>query len=276
MRGRHCPKTDVLETRRPVYQVSIADERSLTRERWNFAVTRVEEPPPSDAVVAETPIGLSPQDTRIVGATLSAVYADADDFLGEPEFTEIQTVQYHQGLNPEDSDLIPSPPFDFLKDQNSEEYYRPVTEQRSVRVPEWTYTVQDLTGGPAYSISYAESEIVNRQLDSGLSAASQTVVDDAISDEDPRRYGESAPPSNELLEVLERLEIAADLEPIEAYSDRVDFDHVAATYQDSTYTFSLVVNPQCEGLRGPDFTIVFLDSSQLYLTEKLPVSRYEP
>jgi len=68
------------------------------------------------------------------------------------------------------------------------------------------------------------------------------VIDDAISD-DPRRYEEGAPPSDEFVEVLEALDIAGDLEPIDSYDDRVDFRNIVAEYQDTTYRFGLIVTP---------------------------------
>lgn len=237
------PQPTFLEQDNTFYQVDIADEQYLERERWQFGVEPVEETPPDDAVVVETPIDASSQDKRVVEAALSAVYAGADDFLGEPEFDDLPTVEFHQGLDATASDLIPSPSFDFIKHQHSEEYYQPVTAQRRVHVPEWTYTTTELTDTPSEFTTYARDEIIQYSLDNSLSTAARGVVDDAISEEDPRRYGESAPPSDKLLEVLNQLEIADDLQPIDEYSDRVDFDSVAATYDGSSYRFDFVVNP---------------------------------
>jgi len=226
------------------YEVTITDERYLERERWHFAVERTEETPPDDVTVEQTPLDLSLQDRRVIEAALDAVYAGSDGFLGEPEFDERQTVEYHRGLDAEASELVPSPPFDFVQHQHSDEYFRPITERRSVRVPEWTYAVDEIASTPEEFIAYARDAIVKHDLSSsGLSESARGVVDDAVSEENPRRYGESAPPSEELLEVLNSLEIAGDLRPVEEYAGRVDFDAVVATYQDSLYSFSLIVKP---------------------------------
>lgn len=237
------PQPTFLHRDSTFFQVTIDDERYLERERWHFAVERIEGTPPDDAIVKQTPIDFSAQDKRVVEAALSAVYAGADDFLGEPEFDDLQTVEFHQGLDAEASSLIPSPPFDYIKHQHSEEYYQPVTEQRVVRVPEWIYTLTEVTSTHAEFTAHARDEIVNHDLSSGLSTAARAVVDDAITEENPRRYGESAPPSDALMEVLSKLDIADDLQPIEMYSDRVDFRDIAATYNGSTYSFGLVVSP---------------------------------
>jgi hypothetical protein len=237
------PRPTFLERDGTYYQVAIADEQQLTRGRWHFAVKRVEETPPDDATIVETPVDDSSQDKRIIEAAMSAVYAGADDFLGEPEFEDLQAVQYHQGLDAEASELIPSPPFDYIKHQYSEEYYRPVTEHRIVNVPVWTYTISEVGTTASELIARAESEIVTHDLTGDLTEAAQGVVEDATSEEDPRRYGESAPPSDPLLEVLTQLDIAADLQPIDSYSERVDFKDVVATYDGATYSFGLIVSP---------------------------------
>ena len=237
------PRPTFFERDDTYYQVSITDEQQLERGRWHFAVERVEETPPDDATVVETPVDGSSQDKRIIEAAMSAVYAGADDFLGEPEFEDLQAVQYHQGLDAEASELIPSPPFDYIKHQYSEEYYRPITEQRVVSVPVWTYTINEVGTTQTELIDHAKSEIVTHDLTDGLTGAAQNVVEDAISEEDPRRYGESAPPSDPLGEVLTRLDIATDLQPIDAYPERVDFKDVVATYDGSTYSFGLIVSP---------------------------------
>lgn len=237
------PRPTFLERDGTYYQVVIADEQQLTRGRWHFAVKRVEETPPDDAAIVETPVDGSSQDKRIIEAAMSAVYAGADDFLGEPEFEDLQAVQYHQGLDAEASELIPSPPFDYIKHQYSEEYYRPVTEHRIVNVPVWTYTISEVGTTASELIARAESEIVTHDLTGDLTEAAQGVVENATSEEDPRRYGESAPPSDPLLEVLTQLDIAADLQPIDSYSERVDFKDVVATYDGATYSFGLIVSP---------------------------------
>lgn len=237
------PRPTFLERDGTYYQIEITDERRLERERWHFAVERVEETPPNDATVAETPIEGTTQDRRVVEAALAAVYAGSDDFLGDPEFEDLRPVEYHQGLDAEVSELLPTPPFDYIKHRHSNEYYRPVTEQRVVTVPEWTYAVSEIGPTTGELTARASDEIVTHDLSSGLSASAEGVVEDAISEEDPRRYGESAPPSDPLTEVLTDLGITGDLRPVAEYSQRVDFKDVVATYDGDTYSLDLIVDP---------------------------------
>ena len=237
------PRPTFLERDGAYYQVRITDERQLERKRWHFALQRVEESPPSSATVAETPVDASAQDKRVIDAALSAVYAGSDGFLGEPDFAELQTVEYHQGLDAEASDLIPSPPFEYIKPQHSEEYYRPVTEQQVVSVPEWKYAISEVGSSASELTAYARNEIVDTELNGDLSRPANDIIDDAISEEDPRRYGESAPPSDALIEVLTQLDIASDLQPVEEYPERVDFKDVVAIYNNTVYSFDLIVSP---------------------------------
>ena len=238
-----APRPTFLRRDGTFYRVELADERRLRRERWHFAVERVEEPP-EGATVARAPLDLPAQDERVMQAALDAVYADNDGFLGDPEFDELQTVEYHRELDAGASELVPDPPFDFLQHEHGDEHFRPVADRRTVRVPEWTYTVEGIADSPEAFTEHARNAIVSRELIAGeLSASARGVVDDAISEGDPRRYEEGAPPSEELSAVLEALGIAGDLQPIERYDDRVDFKHVVADYRGSTYRFGLVVTP---------------------------------
>lgn len=235
------PRPTFLERDDTFYEVRLADERVLERERWHFAVDRVDETPPDDATVARPPFDLSDQDERVLDAALDAVYAGNDGFLGDPEFDELQTVEFHHGLDADASELVPSPRFDFV--EYEDEFFRAVTERRSVAVPEWTYAVTEIGDSRADFTAYARDEIIGPDLDTaGLSESARGVLDDAIAEE-PRRYEESAPPSEALDEALGALGIAGDLEPIDGYDERVDFRNVVVEYRDGVYRFDLIVTP---------------------------------
>ena len=235
------PRPTFLRRNGTFYEVRIAEERVLERERWHFAVDRVDETPPDDAAVARPPFDLSDQDERVLDAALDAVYAGNDGFLGDPEFDDLQTVEFHRGLDAEASALVPSPPFDFV--EYEDEYFRAVAERRSVAVPEWTYAVTEIGDSRREFAAYARDAIVERDLsEAGLSEAAAGVLDDAIAEE-PRRYEEGAPLSEKLGEALGALGIADDLGPIEGYDERVDFRNVVVEYRDGVYRFDLIVTP---------------------------------
>ncbi|WP_050032397.1 hypothetical protein [Halorubrum halophilum] len=235
------PRPTFLHRDGTYYEVRIAEERHLERERWHVALERIDETPPDDATVARPPFDLSEQDERVLDAALDAVYAGHDGFLGDPEFDELQTVEYHHELDAEASALVPTPTFDFL--EYEDEYFRLVAEQRTVHVPEWTYTVSEIADRRVEFTEYARGVIVERELHSaGLSESAREVMDDAIA-EDPRRYEEGAPPSDGLDDALGALGIAGDLQPIDSYDERVDFRNVVVEYRDAVYRFDLIVTP---------------------------------
>ncbi|WP_434521844.1 hypothetical protein [Halorubrum sp. AS12] len=235
------PSPTFLERDGTFYEVRIESERSLERERWHFALERVDETPPDDATVAQPPFDLSDQDERVLDAALDAVYAGNDGFLGDPEFDELQTVEFHHELDAEASDLVPSPAFEFV--EYEDEYFRVITERRTVEVPEWTYAITEISDTRSEFTAHAREKIVERDLASSeLSESARQVLDDAIA-EDPRRYEEGAPPSEKLDEALGALGIAEDLEPIANYDDRVDFRNVVVEYRDGVYRFDLIVTP---------------------------------
>ena len=235
------PRPTFLRREGAFYEVRVADERRLERERWHFAVERVDGTPPEDAAVARPPFDLSDQDERVLNAALDAVYAGNDGFLGDPEFDELQTVEFHSGLDAEASALVPSPPFAFV--EYEDEYFRAVAERRTVEVPEWTYAIAEISASREEFEAYARDAIVERDLASaGLSASARGVLDDAIAEE-PRRYEEGDPPSDDLIDALGALGIAGDLRPLDVYEGRVDFRNAVVEYRDGVYRFDLVVTP---------------------------------
>jgi hypothetical protein len=235
------PRPTFLRRDGTFYEVRITDERRLERERWHFGLERLDEAPADDAAVAREPFDLSDQDERVLDAALDAVYAGHDGFLGDPEFDELQAVEFHHGLDAEASALVPSPSFEFV--EYEDEFFRAVAERRTVEVPEWTYAIAEIAGSRREFTAYARDAIIERDLDElGLSEPAAGVLDDAIAEE-PRRYEEGAPPSENLDEALGALGIAEDLEPIANYEDRVDFRNVVVEYRDGVYRFDLIVSP---------------------------------
>ena len=236
------PRPVFLEREDVFYDVQVTEERQLERDRWLFARGRVDDEPPDDASVATDPLSsVSTQDGKIIEAALDAVYAGHDGFLGAPEFDELQPVQFHQDLSPEDSDLVPTPPFEYI--ESGGETFRVVTQERTVTIPEWTYTVEQIGDSHEQLDEYATEAVPDTQLDdASLSDAAYDVLDATVNDEDERlSYEEDAPLSDGLNDVLEQLGIAADLQPLDAYDDLTRFNDVVASYEGTWYQFSLIV-----------------------------------
>jgi len=222
------------------YQVRVADERILDRERWLFAFERRDEPPADDEVVATAPFdSVSGTDRRIVEAALDAIYAGNDGFLGEPEFDELPGVEYHQDLPAGESDLVPSPPFDVV--EYEDEYFRPVTDQRVVAVPEWTFSIDPVAESRAELDAHARETVPDARLaGSRLSGDAREVLETAIEE---NRHLEDAPLSDGLSEVLDELGIRDDLRPLDAYEERTAFRGAVASYEEEWYRFDLLCDP---------------------------------
>lgn len=58
------PRPTFLQRDDTFYEARITDEQYLERERWHFAVERVDETPPDDATVERIPIDLPTEDER--------------------------------------------------------------------------------------------------------------------------------------------------------------------------------------------------------------------
>lgn len=222
------------------YEVRVTDQQHVEQERWLFAFERTDEIPPDDARVLNDPFtSLSEADGRIVRAALDAIYAGHDGFLGDPEFDDLQFVQYHHDMSVEESELVPSPPFDFV--QSEDEYFGAVTEQRVVSVPEWTFAVEPIADTEDDFETYVTETIPETRLDeNGLSDAAREILNTAVSES---QHEEDDPLSDGLSEVLGELGIIGDLEPIGAYEERTAFRGVVASYDDSWYRFDLLAVP---------------------------------
>ena len=235
------PRPTFVQHEGTYYEIQVAEARRYDRERWVFACKRIDETAPDDATVATAPFdSLSEQDRNVVDAALDAVYAGHDGFLGDPEFDELQTVQFHEGLSAEESDLVPTPPFEYIESER--ETFRVVTEQRTVSVPEWTYTLERVGDSREELDAYASDTVPKTRL-ADLSESARNVLDAAVSEEDRPTYEEDSPLSEGLTEVLEALGIADDLQSLDAYEERTAFRGTVASYEGVWYRFDLLVEP---------------------------------
>lgn len=238
------PRPAFLQRDGVFYEVQVTEDRRLELDRWVFACERLDDQPPDDATVATDPFSsFSEQDRTVIEAALEAVYAGHDGLLGDPEFDDLQTVQFHRDVSPEDSDLIPTPPFEYV--EYEDETFRAATQERTVSVPEWTYTLEQVGDSRESFETYATEAVPDTRLDAtSLSDDGHEVLDAAVNEEDGRpTYEEDAPLSDGLVELLEKLGIAADLQPLDTYDGLTRFNDVVASYGETWYEFGLVIDP---------------------------------
>ncbi|WP_267641767.1 twin-arginine translocation signal domain-containing protein [Haloarchaeobius amylolyticus] len=238
--GDHArPRPAFLRHEGTFYHVRVA-ETMVDRDRWVFGFERADEPD-GDAAVAMEPFGsLSDADRRVVEAALDAIYAGSDGFLGTPDFDEQPVVQFHDGLDPAASDLVPEPPFDFV--EYAEDYYRPFTDQRTVTVPERTFSLEAVGDSWAAIEEYVESTVPDARFSEvSLSSAARDVLDTAVDPEEVRGYLEDPPLSDGLSSVLGALGIEDHLRPYDEYETRTVYPGAVAEYRGTWYEFELQV-----------------------------------
>jgi hypothetical protein len=230
------PRPTFLQRDDGYYAVTTERARQVERDRWVFAVTRIDEAePPSDATVRSEPFdSLSDRDKEILQAALRAVYAGNDGFLGEPDIDGLRPVQYHRDVSVEESALVPEPPFDYV--DYYDETFRVVAEQRTVTVPERTFAVERVASTHSELEAHVEETVPDARFEEPADAVRE-VLDAAVSGEE--RYEEGPPLSDELSTVLDTLGIGDDLRPAGEYEERVDFRHAIASYDGAWYVFNL-------------------------------------
>lgn len=223
------------------YEVRVENRRQVDEDRWLFGFERTDDGLPDDATVASEPFtGLSELDRRVVRAALDAVYAGHDGFVGDPEFDELQAVEYHRDLPADGSGLVPSPPFDFVEAER--EFFRAVTDWRTVPVPEWTFSIEPIGDSVDHLEASARETVPDARFD-GVSGSARKVLDASVGERDGRPYEEDAPLSDGLSEVIGGLGIADDLRPLDGYGDRTAFRGAVASYGGEWYRFDLLVEP---------------------------------
>lgn len=223
------------------HEVTVERTRQVDRERWLFAVERVDEDPPTDATVGREPFdSLSERDRTVLDAALDAVYAGNDGFLGEPDIDGLRPVHYHQGLSAEASELVPEPPFEYV--EYGEETFRVVVDRRTVTVPEYTFAVERVAASRDALEAYVRETVPDARFEAPSDAV-RNVLDDAVGEGDGGpRYEEDPPLSDPLATILDELGIGDDLEPFDAYEERADFQGAVAAYDGDWYVFNLFVD----------------------------------
>jgi hypothetical protein len=98
------------------YRVRVTDVEKVTLDRWEFWFESVEEGP-ADATVVDAPVEeLSDLDADIVERAtqdaIGAIVSDGDDSAAPPGE---RGVVYFEPMGPDESELVPDPPFEYVR-----------------------------------------------------------------------------------------------------------------------------------------------------------------
>ncbi|NEU56186.1 hypothetical protein [Halorussus sp. MSC15.2] len=217
------------------YYSVVADGQSkLTATRWVFYLDPVEsEPSDSATVVTEPPSSLSETDTTVVRRALEIVTSDSgprdrsDYPLGK------RGPIFHDQMDPSASDLVPSPPFDYV--ERDGDYYAAVAQKGAVELTRYSFTAREVATSMAELERFVERETVDARFDgtdlpSGVTEILRTATDVG----NGRLYRETGPMSDGLRTILERLGML-DHMPENVESESVRFAGATFRYDGTWY-----------------------------------------
>lgn len=109
-------------------------------------------------------------------------------------------------MDPEASELVPSPPFDYLKlGDEYPEYLVPRAEKGPVDLTRYTFAIEEVASSREELERHVESNVVDAEFDTNDDAAVVDIVRAATDRPDGRIYTEHEEMSDELKQVVDRL-----------------------------------------------------------------------
>lgn len=199
------------------YRVAVTEVEEASLDRWEFWFEPVEDAPDGVEPVENPGEGLSDLDADIVErAAQDAIGAvvDDDDIAARPRGE--RGVVYFEPLDPGDSDLVPDPPFEYVRvDPDTEFLDEPQTlraraERGSVETRRYVHEAE--------RVADSESElrgILADHVDAAFDEPNEAVAD-VLEAADGGVYDEREPISEAFEEVIERLAIEDPTPPDES------------------------------------------------------------
>jgi hypothetical protein len=189
------------------YAAIKTDQTEFTEDRWVFYLDLVdEEPNSSDTVVTEHPTSLSETDQLIVEKALQRVRGHGDAFdVGDYPLQSRGPI-FHHGLDPEASDLVPSPPFDYLQlGDRYPQYLVPRAERGPVDLTRYTLGIEEVASSRAELEEHIDATVVEADFDSSDETAVLDIIRTATDLTNSRIYEERGEMSDGLTQIVERL-----------------------------------------------------------------------
>ncbi|MFC6889983.1 hypothetical protein [Halorubrum trueperi] len=227
------------------YRIHVDMVRTVERDWWEFYLDLQDSEQPDGTDPATVPIAsLSDRDQQILQRAMEAAAADRNPAIDVGDQKPgSRGVTYHHHLDSEASDLVPSPPFEYL--QHNDHLFQARAEQDTIPVTERTFTAEPI-GGPR---SEYEQHVRNTVLQVDFSTVSlSTEATDVLNTATEGRpisgfYEESPPMSDGLDEVLTQLNTADHVRDHSDYGEYTTFPNMYAIYDGSWYEFELAVYP---------------------------------
>ncbi|AZQ16157.1 hypothetical protein [Halorubrum sp. PV6] len=227
------------------YRIHVDTVRTVERDWWEFYLDlqNAEQSDGTDPVTA--PItSLSDRDQQILQQAMEAAAADRDPAIDVGDQKPgSRGVTYHHHLDSEASDLVPSPPFEYL--QHNDHLFQARAKQETIPVTERIFTAEQIGESRSEYEQHVRDAVLEVDFSTVSLSSEATEVLDMATDGRPVSgfYEESPPLSDGLDAVLTHLNAADHMRGHSDYREYTTFPNMYAIYDGSWYEFELAVYP---------------------------------
>ena len=227
------------------YRIHVETVRTVERDWWEFYLDLQDAEQGNSTDPVTVPVtSLSDRDQQILQQAMEAAAADRDTAIDVGDQKPgSRGVTYHHHLDTEASDLVPSPPFEYL--QHNDHLFQARAKRDTIPVTEQTFTAEQISESRSEYEQYVRDTVLEIDFSTvSLSSEAMDVLDTAT-DERPVSgfYEESPPMSNGLGTVLTQLNAADQVQEHSEYTEYTTFPNMYAIYDGSWYEFELAVYP---------------------------------
>ncbi|MGQ3330492.1 hypothetical protein [Halorubrum sp. FL23] len=227
------------------YWIHVETARTVERDWWEFYLDLQDADQPDGTDPVTVPVAsLSDRDQQILQQAMEAAAADRDPAIdvGDQE-PGSRGVTYHHHLDTEASDLVPSPPFEYL--QHNDHLFQARAEQNAIPVSERTFTAEQISESQSEYEQHIRDTVLEVDFSTVSLTGEATEVLNTATDGRPVSgfYEESPPMSDGLGTVLTQLNAADHVREHSDYEGYTTFPNMYAIYDGSWYEFELAVYP---------------------------------
>jgi len=227
------------------YRIHVETIRTVDRDWWEFYLDLQNADQPDGADPATVPItSLSDRDQQILQKAMEAAGADRDPAIdvGSQE-PGSRGVTYHHHLDSEVSDLVPSPPFEYL--QHNDHLFQAQAEQDTIPVTERTFTAEPISESRSEYERHVRDTVLDVDFSTvSLSSEATDILDTATEGRPVSGFYEESPPMSDGLDaVLTQLNAAEHVREHSHYEEYTTFPNMYAIYDGRWYEFELAIYP---------------------------------
>ncbi|WP_178917863.1 hypothetical protein [Natronomonas gomsonensis] len=227
------------------YRIHVETVQTVERNWWEFYLD-LQDPDQSDGVESTTvPVtSLSDLDQQILQRAMEAAAADRDPAIDVGDRNPgSRGVLYHHHLDADESDFVPSPPFEYL--QHNDHLFQARAEQNAVPVTERTFTAEPIGDSQSEYEQHVDDTVLEVDFSTvSLSSEATEVLETATDGRPVSGFYEESPPMSDGLEaVLTQLNAASHIGAHSDYAEYTTFPNMYAIYDGNWFEFDLTVYP---------------------------------